>query len=57
VQNKYETGNPPATDKLRRVARRELDAEYARMAADQLREAEAREWADALLPDVADPAS
>jgi hypothetical protein len=32
----------------------DLDSEYARMAADGAREAEAREWADALLPDVSD---
>ncbi|SOD02538.1 hypothetical protein SAMN05216486_10417 [bacterium JGI 053] len=32
----------------------DLESEYARMAADGDREAEAREWADALLPDVSD---
>jgi hypothetical protein len=32
----------------------DLDSEYTRMAADCQREAEAREWADALLADVSD---
>jgi hypothetical protein len=32
----------------------DLASEYARMAADDDREAEARAWADALLPDVSD---
>ena len=32
----------------------DLASEYARMAADDIREAEARIWADALLPDVSD---
>jgi len=36
--------------------KRELSSEYTRMAADEDREAEAREWADALLRDVADEA-
>ena len=34
----------------------DLASEYARMAADEDREAEAREWADALLSDVSDEA-
>lgn len=32
----------------------DLDEEYASMAADEAREAEAAEWADALISDVAD---
>jgi hypothetical protein len=32
----------------------DLASEYARMAADAGREADARAWADALLPDVSD---
>ncbi|MFL5541258.1 MAG: addiction module antitoxin [Longimicrobiaceae bacterium] len=38
------------------VTEGDLASEYARMAADEDRETEAREWADALLPDVADEA-
>ncbi|CAN5279713.1 hypothetical protein BH20GEM2_BH20GEM2_20730 [soil metagenome] len=34
----------------------ELDAAYGRMAADEQREAEAREWSDSLVFDVADSA-
>jgi predicted CopG family antitoxin len=34
----------------------DLDAAYAAMAADEAREAEAGEWSDALLGDVADEA-
>lgn len=36
------------------VVRETLASAYAEMAADEAREAEATEWADALLPDVAD---
>lgn len=36
------------------VLPRALDEAYAQMAADEAREAEALEWSDALLPDVAD---
>jgi|tagenome__1003787_1003787.scaffolds.fasta_scaffold20984409_9 hypothetical protein len=32
----------------------DLIGEYARMAADEVREAEALEWANALLPDAFD---
>lgn len=38
------------------VVEEDLSAAYAEMAADEAREAEAAEWADALLPDVADEA-
>ena len=38
------------------VVRENLAAEYAAMAADEAREAEAHEWSDALLPDVGDEA-
>jgi predicted CopG family antitoxin len=38
------------------VTEGDLASEYARMAADEDREAEAHEWAEALLPDVADEA-
>lgn len=34
----------------------DLSDAYARMAADEAREAEAAEWSEALLPDVADEA-
>jgi hypothetical protein len=34
----------------------DLSTAYAAMAADEAREAEAREWSDALLPDVGDEA-
>ena len=34
------------------VVPHELDAEYAKMAADQVREAEALEWSDALIGDA-----
>lgn len=34
----------------------QLDDAYARMAADEAREAQAAAWSDALLPDVADEA-
>ena len=36
------------------VTRGDLDAEYAEMAADEQREAEALEWAEGLIGDVAD---
>lgn len=36
------------------VLEAELMAAYAEMAADEARESEAEEWADALLPDVGD---
>jgi len=36
------------------VTRRDLEAEYAAMAADEKREAEALEWAEGLIGDVAD---
>ncbi|MBA3518064.1 MAG: addiction module antitoxin [Rhizobiales bacterium] len=36
------------------VTRRDLDAEYAAMAADEEREAEALEWAEGLIADIAD---
>ena len=38
------------------VTEDDLSAAYAQMAEDEAGEAEAREWADALLPDVADEA-
>jgi predicted CopG family antitoxin len=38
------------------VVEEDLSAAYAHMAADEAREAEALEWADALVPDVADEA-
>lgn len=38
------------------VVEEDLSAAYARMADDEAREAEAEEWSDALLPDVADEA-
>lgn len=38
------------------VLREDLSAAYAQMAADEGREAEAEEWADALLADVSDAA-
>lgn len=38
------------------VVEDDLSDAYARMAADEAREAEAEEWSDALLPDVADEA-
>ena len=34
----------------------DLSAAYARMAAEEAREGEAEEWAEALIPDVADEA-
>lgn len=34
----------------------DISAAYAEMAADEAREGEAREWADALISDVADEA-
>ena len=34
----------------------DIFAAYAEMASDEAREAEAEEWSDALLPDVADEA-
>ena len=37
-----------------RVVGKDLEAEYRRMAADTEREAEALEWANALIGDVAD---
>lgn len=37
-------------------ADQDLSAAYAEMAADEAREAEARQWADSLIPDVADEA-
>jgi hypothetical protein len=36
------------------VTKKNLDDEYRLMAADKLRESEAREWCDALIGDVAD---
>lgn len=36
------------------VVEDDLSDAYAQMAADEAREAEAQEWADTLLPDVAD---
>jgi hypothetical protein len=36
------------------VTRRDLEAEYREMAADEEREAEAHEWAEATIADVAD---
>ena len=36
------------------VVREDLDRAYAEMAADEARENEALDWADPLLPDVAD---
>ena len=36
------------------VVSRELDAAYKEMAGDQVREAEAEEWADGLIGDAAD---
>lgn len=36
------------------VVRENRSEAYARMAADEVREADAEEWSDALLPDVAD---
>lgn len=39
-----------------RVVEEDLSAAYAQIAADEAREAEALEWSDALLPDVADEA-
>ena len=36
------------------VVREDLDRAYAEMAADEARETEALDWADSLLPDVAD---
>jgi hypothetical protein len=36
------------------VTRRDLEAEYREMAADEQREAEALEWAEATIADVAD---
>ena len=36
------------------VAKKDLDEEYRQMAADKVREAEAREWCEALIGDVAD---
>ena len=38
------------------VLQQDLSAAYAQMAADEAREAKAREWSDSLLPDVADEA-
>jgi hypothetical protein len=38
------------------VSESDLSSEYARMAADEDREAEALEWAEALISDVADEA-
>ncbi len=38
------------------VVEEDLSTAYAQMAADEAREAEAREWSDNLLPDVADEA-
>lgn len=38
------------------VVEEDLSAAYAEMAADEAREADAMEWSDALLPDVADEA-
>ncbi|MGH7550070.1 MAG: addiction module antitoxin [Gemmatimonadota bacterium] len=38
------------------VIQGDLDEAYARMAADEAREVEASEWADSLIPDVADEA-
>lgn len=40
--------------KERSAAKGELEVGYAGMTEDQTREAEAREWVDALLVDVAD---
>ena len=36
------------------VVEEDLSDAYAQMAADEAREAEAQEWSDTLLPDVAD---
>jgi hypothetical protein len=36
------------------VTKKDLDKEYRQMAADKVREAEAREWCEALIGDVAD---
>jgi len=38
------------------VVEEDLSAAYSRMAADEEREAEARDWSDGLLGDVADEA-
>lgn len=38
------------------VVEEDLSAAYAQMAADETREAEALEWSNTLLPDVADEA-
>ena len=38
------------------VVEGDLSEAYARMAADEARESEAEEWAEALIPDVADEA-
>ncbi len=38
------------------VVEEDLSDAYAQMAADEAREAEAQEWSDNLLPDVADEA-
>lgn len=39
---------------IKRKLRQDLEAGYRRMAADKAREAEALEWAESLLGDVAD---
>ncbi len=36
------------------VSKAELDKQYREMAADKVREAEAKEWCEALIGDVAD---
>lgn len=50
--------NPTNRKKLIRpiVSKKGLDEEYRQMAADKVREAEAHEWCEALIGDVADEA-
>ncbi len=53
TNQRYQNLNPGKIGVRPLVNRSELDNEYREMAADKNREAEAREWCDALIGDVA----